>query len=71
MYEILSPDGMVLFEINYSECCIHPWCIERYDRVGSRWVRSRWYRKFDTLQECRTSAGRVIKSLKIPTKPSH
>lgn len=68
MYEILSPDGSVLFEINYSELSVHKWVIERYDRIGSRWVRSRWYRRFATLDECRAAADKVIKTLKIPTK---
>lgn len=68
MYEILSPDGLVLFEINYSELSVRKWIIERYDRVDDRWVRSRWYRRFATLNECRTAADKVIKSLKIPTK---
>lgn len=68
MYEILSPDGLVLFEINYSELSVRKWIIERYDRVDGRWVRSRWYRRFATLNECRAVADKVIKSLKIPTK---
>lgn len=68
MYEILSPDGLALFEINYSELSVRKWVIERYDRVDDRWVRSRWYRRFSTLNECRAAANKVIKSLKIPTK---
>lgn len=68
MYEILSPDGAVLFEINYSGLSIRKWIIERYNKVDGHWVRSPWYRRFDSLNECYAAADKVIKNLKIPTK---
>lgn len=68
MYEILSPDGAVLFEINYSEWSVRKWIVERYNKVDGRWIRSSWYRRFSSLDECRAAVDKVIKTLKIPTK---
>lgn len=69
MYEVISPDRTVVFKIFCASCpCRRPRLVERYNWTDGRWLRSPWYRRFDTYEECRAAANKVIESLKIPTK---
>ena len=59
MYTFKTSNENIVFSAVYCDCCKHKWTATKYVNKDGKWIKTDFYKRFDTLDELK-----IMKKLK-------